>query len=346
MINKTGRLEYLDALRGFAMLLVVFVHVEIFGFFEFSHTTFLGKLFSAIHLPTFFFISGFCMYRPNAVYGISHLYKDVLRLIVPAALVGVLYTYLIIHEDISYFLSNSMKAGYWFTISLFEILLIYRLIYCLSKNRDTMFVILLILAAAVLYLFKLPLKIIPQAEIIANYLCLHQTCSYFLYFAMGILVSINKERVAILLSKSLIPSIILLIFIVSSYLMFSYFTSVELNGFVEKIIETLGETVVGVSGVLLLYMFFVHYKSNFNSDSLFGKSLIIIGNNTLAIYLLHYFLLPHLPMVGNFLKVYPNIILELLVGGGISLIVIMISVVLSKIIRLSSVMGRVLLGDK
>ena len=346
MLNRTERLEYLDALRGFAMFLVVFVHVEIFGFFDFSHTTFFGKLFSAIHLPTFFFISGFCIYRPNAVYGISHLYKDVLRLIVPAVLVGILYTYLIIHEDISYFLSNSMKAGYWFTISLFEILLIYRSIYCLSKNSDTVLVILLILAAAVLYLFKLPLKIIPQADIIANYLCLHQTCSYFLYFAMGILASKNKERVAILLSKSLIPSLILLISIVSSYLMFSYFTSVELHGFVEKIIETLGETLVGVSGVLLLYMFFTHYKSYFNCDNLLGKSLIIIGNNTLAIYLLHYFLLPHLPMVGNFLKVYPNIILELLVGGGISLILIMISVVVAKLIRISPMIGKILLGDK
>lgn len=346
MVNRKERLEYLDALRGFAMLLVVFVHVEIFGFFEFSHITFIGKLFSAIHLPTFFFISGFCMYRPNAVYRVSHLYKDVLRLIVPAFFVGVLYTYLIIHQDIIYFLSNTMKAGYWFTISLFEVLLIYRLIFCMSRNSNKAFVILLIVTAVLLYLLKLPLKIIPQAEVIGDYLCIHQTCNYFIYFAIGVLFSKYKDQVSRLSSNELVRLLILLTFIVFSYLMFSCFSSVELNWISKKIIETLGETLVGISGVLLLYMFFIYYKSIFNNDNLFGKSLILIGNNTLAIYLLHYFLLPHLPMIGDFLKIYPNIICELIFGFIISFIVIAISLVITKLIRISPIMAKVLLGDK
>ena len=346
MVNKTERLEYLDALRGFAMLLVVFVHVEIFGFFEFSHTTFLGKLFSAIHLPTFFFISGFCMYRPNAVYGVSHLYKDILRLILPACIVGIIYTYLVIHQDILYFLSNTMKAGYWFTISLFEILLIYRIVYCISKNRDRVFVALLVLIAVFLYLIKLPLKVIPQAELIGNYLCLHQTCNYFLYFVIGILCSKYKELLSRFLSNKLVPSFVLIVFGAISYLMFSNFSLVELSGVTGKIIETLGETLVGMSGVLLLYMLFFHNKSIFNNDNLFGKSLIIIGNNTLAIYLLHYFLLPNLPMVGDFFKNYPNILCELILGLILSYIVIVICLVIMKLVRISPVMGKVLLGDK
>lgn len=346
MVNKTERLEYLDALRGFAMLLVVFVHVEIFGFFEFSHTTFLGKLFSAIHLPTFFFISGFCIYRPNAVYGVSHLYKDILRLILPAFIVGIIYTYLVIHQDVLYFLSNTMKAGYWFTISLFEILLIYRIVYCISKNRDRVFVALLVLLAVFLYLIKLPLKVIPQAELIGNYLCLHQTCNYFLYFVIGILCSKYKGLVTRYLSNKLISSFVLLVFGVISYLMFSYFSLVELSGVTGKIIETLGETLIGMSGVLLLYMLFFHNKSIFNNGNLLGKSLIIIGNNTLAIYLLHYFLLPNLPMVGDFFKNYPNILCELILGLIISYIVIIVSIIVARLIRISPIIGRALLGDK
>ena len=346
MVNRIERLEYLDALRGFAMFLVVFVHIEFFGFFDFSHTTFLGKLFSAIHLPTFFFISGFCMYRPNAVYGISHLYTDVLRLIVPAFIVGILYTYLIIHRDIVYFLSNTMKAGYWFTISLFEVIMIYRLVYWVSWNRDKLFVTLLLLTAIFLYLLKLPLKIIPKAEVLGNYLCLHQTCNYFLYFAIGVLVCKYKDLVGRLSLNKLVPLLSLLIFIVFSYLMFSYFSLGQLNWMLDKIIETLGETLVGISGVFLLYMFFVQYKALFIRENPLGKIFIIVGNNTLAIYLLHYFLLPNLPMVGDFLKKYPNIIVELFIGVLLSCLIITISLVIAKLLRTSPIMGKALLGDK
>ena len=346
MNTTKDRIQYIDALRGFSMLLVVFVHVEIFGFFNFSHTTFLSKFFSAIHMPTFFFISGLCMYRSNVVYNISYLYKDVLRLIVPAFIIGIFYTYIIINQDIIYFLSNTMKAGYWFTISLFEILLIYRIVYSISMNRDRMFVVLLVLITLFLYLIKLPLKVVPQAEIIGNYLCLHQTCNFFLYFVIGILISKYKELVDKLLSNKLIPFFTLLIFFVSSYIMFSCFSIEELSGISGKIIETIGETLVGISGMLSLYILFVHYKSCFNNNNLFGRSLIIIGNNTLAIYLIHYFLLPNLPMVGDFLKNYPNIICELILGFIISYIIITITILITKLVRISPVMGKILFGDK
>ena len=96
--NKNVRIQYIDALRGFAMFLVVFVHVEIFGFFNFTHTTFLGKLFSAIHMPTFFFISGLCIYKSGVYYTYSRVHNDFMRLILRCGY-GKISMYLPTHKD-------------------------------------------------------------------------------------------------------------------------------------------------------------------------------------------------------------------------------------------------------
>jgi fucose 4-O-acetylase-like acetyltransferase len=56
---KKERIQYIDALRGFTMLLVVFAHVETFSFQYMENATFLGEFFKLFRMPLFFFISGF-----------------------------------------------------------------------------------------------------------------------------------------------------------------------------------------------------------------------------------------------------------------------------------------------
>lgn len=342
--NKNVRIQYIDALRGFAMLLVVFVHVEIFGFFNFTHTTFLGKLFSAIHMPTFFFISGLCIYKSGVYYTYSRVHNDFMRLILPAAIVGLTYTYLCVNQDLIYFLSNSMKAGYWFTVSLFEVLLIYYVIYNLTRSKINLFVPVLCLIAVLLYLLKLPLKIFPKAEIIGNYLCLHQTCNYFIFFVLGVFFKKYNQAIHRLLKTKWFTAIVILILCMSSYYIFC--VELGISGTIGKIIETVGETVIGLSGALLLYIVFDFYKDKFDSSNFIGKCLISIGKNTLPIYLLHYFFLPHLPSIGNFLKANPNSIVELLIGMLLSLFVILVSIIITKVFRISPFMSKLILGDK
>lgn len=342
--NKNVRIQYIDALRGFAMLLVVFVHVEIFGFFNFTHTTFLGKLFSAIHMPTFFFISGLCIYKSGVYYTYSRVHNDFMRLILPAAIVGLTYTYFCINQDLIYFLSNSMKAGYWFTVSLFEVLLIYYVIYNLTRSKINLFVPILCLIAVLLYLLKLPLKIFPKAEIIGNYLCLHQTCNYFIFFVLGVIFKKFSQAISRLLKTKWFSTVVILVLVVSSYYIFC--VELYLSGTIRKIIETIGETVIGLSGVLLLYSVFEYYKDKFESANFIGKSLLVIGKNTLAIYLLHYFFLPHIPEIGNFLTCHYNFIIELLLGLLFSLLIIALCLCMSNTMKISPFLGKYILGSR
>ena len=112
-VNNKERFQYIDALRGVAMLMVVFAHVEIYSFFRFGADTSLTKIISMTHMPLFFFISGLCIYKVDRKYSLTKIKNDFLRLIIPAIIVGLIYT----DFRINSFLADNMKAGYWFTIS-------------------------------------------------------------------------------------------------------------------------------------------------------------------------------------------------------------------------------------
>lgn len=61
------RIEWIDALRGFTMILVVFSHVELFTF-ELDPPLFVNEVFISFRMPLFFFISGFIGYKANVVW--------------------------------------------------------------------------------------------------------------------------------------------------------------------------------------------------------------------------------------------------------------------------------------
>lgn len=345
-VPKKERLLYIDALRGLAMLMVVFVHVEIFSFFNFTHTTPLMCIFSAVHMPLFFFISGLCIYNPDKKYGFTKVKNDFLRLIIPAVVVGLLYTYFKKGEDCFFFLANSMKAGYWFTISLFEVLLIYYVINNLTKNNNKAFMIVLWTIAGLLYLLKLPFKMVGSLETLGNYMCLHQTFNFFVFFALGITASKYKSKTHRLIEDQVFGAAVLLLFAIASFVVFGLVPKYAGSSIVWKVLDTFGETLVGLFGICLLYVIFYRIQSVFNSSNRIAKSLVFVGNNTLAIYLIHYFFLPVLPQLGKFLVGHPSLMMELVLGVATSVIVLSISVLINRVVSATNpFIARILLGE-
>lgn len=57
------RIRYIDALRGFTMLLVVFGHVMMFTFGIGGYNSVIGSFFLTFRMPMFFFISGYIAYK-------------------------------------------------------------------------------------------------------------------------------------------------------------------------------------------------------------------------------------------------------------------------------------------
>lgn len=85
------RKPWVDALRGFAMLLVIIMHVPFAaGIGSNVYTTLIGWMF----MPLFFFVSGLVMYNPNRQWSAkkwcTYMGHKFMQLIVPTSIVFLL----------------------------------------------------------------------------------------------------------------------------------------------------------------------------------------------------------------------------------------------------------------
>ena len=129
VLNKKDRIGYLDALRGIGIILVVFLHVEYFSFYDFEYGTFVMNILQVLANPLFFFISGFVSYKEDSLfdarYLIKSIYNKIQSLILPTVVIGLFYTCFHLDHSILGFWHSPAKYGYWFTISLFEMFFLY-----------------------------------------------------------------------------------------------------------------------------------------------------------------------------------------------------------------------------
>ena len=64
-MNK--RIEYIDAMRGFTMILVVYAHIRFYGYHinDYSDAFSFNSLFMLIRMPLFFFVLPAPAYFPG-----------------------------------------------------------------------------------------------------------------------------------------------------------------------------------------------------------------------------------------------------------------------------------------
>ena len=63
--NKKERMEWLDAMRGFTMILVVAYHVAQMGFLQPVKQSSSMSFLMLFRMPLFFFVSGFLAYKAS-----------------------------------------------------------------------------------------------------------------------------------------------------------------------------------------------------------------------------------------------------------------------------------------
>lgn len=359
MTNNTQlpkkRIEYIDALRGLTMILVVFSHVEMTSF-GFETPTFINSLFMSFRMPLFFWVSGFIAYKASIEWNWSTWWtmskKKMLIQLIPTFTFGLIYAYAYFNSDFTTFITHNGKLGYWFTIALLEIFLIVYTTNVLIYNNDPKvhrkrMLVALIILSGVLFIAKIALKAHPALNNTGNILSLHHTFNYFQYFAFGYICSMYKEIFNKMLENKLFSAAIIILFATLFYIKRCHISAIAGSGMsIWAMVDIALEMLIGYFGLLVVFNTVKTYQSSFTADKRIGRALQFIGKRTLDIYLLHYFLLPHLPQVGEFLLKGENATLELITGVLLSIVVLTLCLAISGVLRTSPLLAKWLFGVK
>lgn len=124
---STQRIQYVDAMRGLAMLMVVIWHV--FTMSLHYENTFSYHFNWVLQMPIFVMISGFFVNKSLNTSFQSIVSNKFNHLVLPAFLMMAIYCWTCSKDYINV-LYDTFKGGYWFTFLLFAYLLIF---YILSK---------------------------------------------------------------------------------------------------------------------------------------------------------------------------------------------------------------------
>ena len=71
--GKSQRIGYIDALRGFTMFMVVFMHVGTVCWGIVGKGISLHDFLGQVRMPMFFFVSGFVLYKDSVVWNGKHM---------------------------------------------------------------------------------------------------------------------------------------------------------------------------------------------------------------------------------------------------------------------------------
>lgn len=153
------RLKYVDGLKGFAILFVIFYHLIWVSVKD--RDSVVVPIFNSLCMQLFFFISGYVSYRGmSKMVTVKDFWRNIIkkakRLLVPT-IIMFLFCVWYYEQDMEGQLLYEFKSGYWFTYVLFFICLMHYvtvlIIRKLGKTKSSrLFLIpMLILIAFVAY---------------------------------------------------------------------------------------------------------------------------------------------------------------------------------------------------
>lgn len=326
------RIQYVDAMRGLAMIMVVIWHVYIMCFHYESQFSY--RLNWTLQLPIFVMISGFfagrLLTKPFKV-----IFREkLIHLVIPAVIMMSIYCWV---RPLNYIstLFAPYKEGYWFTYLLFAYLLIF---YLQSKllnrlQRDSIrngihLLIALIIAYAAQVAYKL-----TNTYPIMGLLSLELYC-YYPYLVIGHLIYQYRNWLIqnVRWGAMIIACFITNIFCYKYDMVFLRYFSAP----VTLIINTLS---------LMVIWFCFEKIPQLSTSSRTGRFLSFVGQRSIDVYFLHYFFLPlNLGLIGEYCVELSSTVLSYLIATVLSLIFTVLSLGLGQILRLSPFTAKYLLG--
>ena len=256
------RKDYIDALRGLSMIVVVYGHCLLAK----SRTDYTAYFvfFSPINVALFFTISGY-LFKPKKsdLEFFKHIF---MRLVIPWFVLG-LFPYYNISQRLLFLLSGT---SYWFMNALIIGEILWYYIYKISKNDEKKVVLLgLLVSACGLLCFRFGWL---------NEAMINRGMVILWLFVLGLLIRKYESYLVTYIRKYMILLSVLFLMMgaVFMYLYPGEFYDVKWNRYY-FIPLTWGMIILGI---LMAFTLFSNAKH-------IPKWIVLVGQNTLAIYILH-----------------------------------------------------------
>lgn len=340
------RIEYIDAMRGVAMILVVYFHIAAYGFG--SYEMGFNDVIERFRMPLFFFISGWVFYKAARIWDIqtvrSTISKKFKIQIIPTAVFLLLY--LLVFDCLDFSFLGSDKKGYWFTFVLFEIFVIYIMAEALLNRRRhsagefRVMVVMILLSASALYYSKYYTRYAEELGCWKTILGLFSFVKirHIIFFWFGTFV---KRHFDSFIRHT--DNWFFMVFLLGIVITLTAFPQVfSISG-----MEYFAYLAAGISGITVIFTYFRKCQKLFSHQNRFGKMLQLIGRRTLEIYLVHYFFLPyHIEWLAVRYNLYESPVRCMLISLVLASGVIAITMFVGSIIRRSPFLAKHLFGAK
>lgn len=345
-MKENKRIEYIDSMRGFTMILVVAHHVAAFCLGINDYVSSIHPILCEFRMPLFFFISGFVLYKEETIWNASHIANFLLVKKFPAQIITTSIFFLVFiklhHVGLVEGLYSDSKLGYWFTLALFAFFCIYalcryvfNLIKCNNIYTDVLLLSIGFLFFSLFYVQSVYFKL-PIDDGIRNLFSL-KFLGYFFYFIIGTLFKKYFSQIQVILDTKPVLTICLAIFFGANL----YYRELDATHI------ALLNLFTALTGIVIVFSFFRINQEWFKKDKFVGRSLQYIGRRTLDIYLLHYLLLPtNLKIHFTSIVENPVPVIEFTITIIVTLIVVVGCLTFSRILRMSPVLSYLLFGVK
>ena len=331
---ETKRIQYIDAMRGFTMILVVFSHICHFCFGD--STMGFNRIFFLFRLPCFFFISGW-LFEPVArrpfLPNVRHKF---MVQIVPTFI----FLLLLAPPPEFFHQLGTLKGGYWFTFVLFEFFMLYMLSVRCLRRWGILLAVAVSIGSFYYSAWQYHLQTLAVGDTTLNGFVLTMgffsvpLWRYYLFFFFGTLVRHHFDAFIRLTNRTWVIVAVTV----------SFFAISLTDHPANPVLEYLRFNVGGILGMVMVFTFF-RLSDVWLQRLCLSRPLQYVGTRTLDVYLLHYFFLPHfLSAYAARLFAYDSQLLEFLVAMFFALGVLLLSLLASYILRLSPFLARILFG--
>ncbi|MBR5898419.1 MAG: acyltransferase [Muribaculaceae bacterium] len=309
--------------------------------------SFIFKIIGQIHMPLFFFISGYFTYKAydNNTFKTPNFKQKFVQLIVPVLVTGSLWVLFFPHSGLQSplkpglagFWTDLWKNGYWFTLCLFQILALYALIGYVLRKTEKIFTQIITITLICVILGVCCIEI-PQPY--TNIIGLQLVFEFFPIFMLGVYAKKHRTMFKCMSSNKKCMTICLAIASISAYVLCYWWEFPWINYTINLAVK-----IVFQFSIATIALNCVKSWEEYNANKVF---LIFahLGQKSLSIYLLHYFFLFPLtflqqPMREMALGFTPLATISAIVAA----IIIAIALIADYIISRSKLFSLLLIGN-